>query len=461
MLILFALLFAAALGVRFLLTWRSQHQLVDEFSADLRNVIKVVHFATQRMSLSEERDKEALGRFVSEAVARHKALREISVVNIHQEIVASSNPAKVGKRLSETWRESIVEGEMHEEDTLDWYEVAIPIVREQKVIGQVSASILLGDATESLNKLFTDNVVVSLILFVAVSLASYMAIRKMSLPLQHLVAAARRVGSGDLSAKVPGTGRDEHAEVAIAFNAMIEKLQEQKQIEDRLHEMERRALLSETAATLAHEIRNPLNLINLTAGHLGRQFVPDAEKQRENYLKLVESLKVQVKHLNDMVNDFLAVGRPMKLQKGMVALAELVGQIEMLLKQHMVLKQAKLVCEFPPELRLWADQEQMRLVLLNLILNAIEVSPRGGNVVVSARESAGTVTIRVSDSGPGIQPDDLNRVFEPYYTKRPGGTGLGLTLARRIVEEHGGRIAATNNPDRGASLAVSLPAKEA
>ena len=296
-------------------------------------------------------------------------------------------------------------------------------------------------------------------LFLLVSLASFFAIRRISRPLQHLVLAARSVGAGDLSVKIPVEGTDEYAEVTSAFNMMTEKLLEQKTMEDRLRDMERRAILSETAATLAHEIRNPLNLVNLTAGHLARQFVPQAPDQRDAYLTLIENLKAQVKHLNAMVNAFLAAGKPVKLQKREFPATDLPAQIELLVKQELLNKKVSITADVPEGLMIFGDPEQVRLVLLNLTINAINASAANDVITITAREEAGVVSISVSDRGAGVTPDEFEKIFEPYYSKTPGGAGLALTLARRIVEVHGGHIRVTGNDDRGACFTVSLPRK--
>jgi signal transduction histidine kinase len=241
---------------------------------------------------------------------------------------------------------------------------------------------------------------------------------------------------------------------------MTEGLRKQKELEERLRDMERRSILAETAATLSHEIRNPLNLINLTADHIGHQYLPAAEDDRRAFLDLITNLKAQVQQLNRMVSNFLSIGKPMKIQKSAFHLDDLVLEVETLVKQQLVQKEISLRGEFPEGFQLYADQEQIRLVFLNLILNAIAAIDKKGAITLTAVGRANSSVVSVMDTGRGIPEESLPHIFEPYYSGRPGGTGLGLTLCHRIIEEHGGDLKAMNRPEGGMHFEITLPDKE-
>jgi signal transduction histidine kinase len=240
---------------------------------------------------------------------------------------------------------------------------------------------------------------------------------------------------------------------------MTQKLSAQKELEDKLRVFERRAILAEMASNLAHEIRNPLNLINLTADHLGHEFKPEGNEKLKTYSELIGSLKAEVQHLNKMVDEFLTIGRPSKLKKTKFSLRELFDQVQMLVKQQLIAKSIAFSIIGPKDATLVSDLEQMRLVILNLLLNAIEAVSRGGTIeiIIESRVEPKTLVLKIHDSGSGIPAENLELIFEAYFTNRPGGTGLGLALARRIVEEHGGTITASNNPDGGAQFEILLP----
>jgi signal transduction histidine kinase len=337
----------------------------------------------------------------------------------------------------------------------------MPIVRDKKVIGLVETSFIVNDFSDLLHRLYVRNIAVAASAFLVLFLMSSFVLYNLIRPLRRLTGAAESVASGDLSVRVDYKSRDEIGRLAATFNQMTAKLLELKDLEEKLRIMDRRAVLSETAATLAHEIRNPLNLINLTADHLSHTFLPQDPAQREAYEGMIASLKAEVRHLNTMVEEFMAIGKPIRIRKVSVSLSELLAQVELLVKQHLVSKQLSLRYAIPDPLQFSADREQMRLVFLNLLLNAIDASPQGGAVAVAAEKQAGATVVTVADRGPGIDPQYLERIFEPYFSKRPDGMGLGLAMARRIIEAHNGSITARNNEGGGASFEIRLPEGDA
>ncbi len=455
-LFIFGLLFAAAMTSILAFTIQLQRNLLNEVTSDIETVMRVVHFSTAQLSSGKPYDREALDRFILEA-SRHRAISEISVVGRNLEVVASSNPSKIGRKQQELLKEAMVKEKMESSDSISHYELTVPIMREQQVIGQVQATILMNNYSDLITDFNEKIFVLAILAFLLLLFLSYAVLNRMNRPLKALSEAAQKVAAGNYSGIPVVSGSDEFARVTESFNMMTNKLLEQKKLEERLHLLERRAILAETAALLAHEIRNPLNLINLTAGYLAKNYAPLEETKRQQYNSHFANLEAQVAQLNNMVNEFLAIGKPIKIEKQHFQAARLTDQIETLVKHQLIPKELQFVQEVPEELEMVADKEQMRLVLLNLVLNAVEVSPVGGTITLSV--SAGTsLKIRVTDTGSGIEESNLEKVFEPYFSKRPGGTGLGLALARRIVEEHNGTICASNRQNSpGACFEISLP----
>ena len=237
----------------------------------------------------------------------------------------------------------------------------MPIVRDKKVIGLVETSFIVNDFSDLLHRLYVRNIAVAATAFLVLFLMSSFVLYNLIRPLRRLTGAAESVASGDLSVRVDYKSRDEIGRLAATFNQMTAKLLELKDLEEKLRIMDRRAVLSETAATLAHEIRNPLNLINLTADHLSHTFLPQAPGQREAYEGMIASLKAEVRHLNTMVEEFMAIGKPIRIRKVSVSLSELLAQVELLVKHPLVSKQLSLRYALPDLLQFSADREQCAL----------------------------------------------------------------------------------------------------
>ena len=461
LLLLFTAFFIAVVGLVLAIGMRTEHQLVDDVEKDLMNIVNTVRFSTQKLSAERGADRAALERFIGVA-QQNKAIREISVVGSTEEVIASSNPKEVGQHHALSGQEIVVREQVGSQKRVPHkvhYDIRVPLFRGDHVVGLVQASLEVEDYHYLLRQWYLKNLLIAAGAMLFAFAAVFIVINRLNRPLRRLVAAADQAASGDLTVHLPPGQRDEMGKLTQSFNEMIQKLAEQQELESKLRILERRAMLVEMTSNLAHEIRNPLNLINLTADHLGGQFQPDGDERRKAFQELIQALKTEVRQLNQMVTDFLNIGRPSKIKRTRFAFMELFAEVERAVKIQLLSKEISFECSGCTELEMSADKEQMRLVILNLLLNAIQAVPRNGRIVIGVERSAGSgeTVISVTDSGHGIPPEDLSNIFEPYFTKRPGGTGLGLALVRRAIEEHGGRIRASNTPEGGARFEITLP----
>ncbi|HUI91152.1 MAG TPA: ATP-binding protein [Chitinivibrionales bacterium] len=460
--LVFAPFLIAAVGLMLFFTMQFEKSIVKMFEDDIQDIVHTVHYSTQKLTSKKGRDTEALEHFI-EDVKSSTSAREVSVVGSSQKIVASSNPKKVGQKHNLlSGKEIIVRAQYGAEDSggrpVRYDNVQVPIVRDNQVIGLLQTSIVVNDSKSLVRQLNLRTLYIASVALVIMFIVSFIVLYNLNKPLRQLSVAAEHVASGDLSGELRHSGHDEIGRLTKSFNSMTQQLRVQKQLEDRLRSLERHAILSEMASSLAHEIRNPLNLINLTADHLGHDYLPSDEERRKSYSELLAGLKAEVQQLNKMVNEFLTIGRPSQLKKTTFTVAELFGQIQILIKQQMMAKRISVKFAGNTSQELFADIEQMRLVFLNLLLNAIEAVSDDGSISLAVEHTAeNNVCIKFMDNGPGIAPENLERIFEPYFSKRPGGTGLGLSLSRRIVEEHGGTLTAENRPLGGAQFTLVLP----
>ena len=227
----------------------------------------------------------------------------------------------------------------------------------------------------------------------------------------------------------------------------------QRKANESLRRAERLKTLGEMAAGMAHEVKNPLAAIRSSAQILaGHATGKDAV-----FAGIVVS---EVDRLNKVVNEFLEYARPAPLRREPVRLSAVLDSCLELLAP--VIKQARVAVErtYPAdEGTVDADPNQLRQVFLNLILNAVQAVGNKGCVAASIRQSGHETRVTVKDNGPGIPPDKLKNVFEPFFTTKPGGTGLGLPIAQRIVAEHGGRLVIESAPGAGTTVTVILPGR--
>ncbi len=282
-------------------------------------------------------------------------------------------------------------------------------------------------------------------------------------PIKFLSVGARRVAGGDFSFQVPTSGRpDEMGELTELFNEMTVKLGRTRELEAQLYNAEKAVVVSRLASAIAHEIRNPLNYINLTLDHLRATFSPNDPEKQQKFDGLTKQLKVEVARINSRITEFLNYSRPVKLDPQPIdlfaAASDAMKIFEVQAADSNVVTRVEKQGEVP---RVMADPESLRSALTNLIINSFQaMDGNGGNIsVVLSSEDNGRARIEVSDSGRGIAPEDISKVFEPYYSTKETGTGLGLAIVKKAVDDHDGTISAKSKVGEGTTFTITLPAE--
>lgn len=224
---------------------------------------------------------------------------------------------------------------------------------------------------------------------------------------------------------------------------------------ERMKHSERLYAAGQLAAGLAHEIRNPIAAITGAAGILERH--PDHAEKRKT---CVEIISKECARLNRLLSTFLDFARPRLPSFQRTRLEPLAASVNELARHAANPRSAVLRCEFDESLpEVECDSEQIKQVLLNLLINAIQASSGDGEIVVSARHGENSVIVSVRDQGCGMTPEQMQRLFDPFFTTKETGTGLGLPVAFQIIQQHGGRIWAEPNPDCGMTFSFELPLK--
>jgi signal transduction histidine kinase len=216
---------------------------------------------------------------------------------------------------------------------------------------------------------------------------------------------------------------------------------------------ERLSAMGQLTAGLAHEIRNPLASIEGAVAVVQRE--RQSEERRQEFLDIIRK---ESRRLNQLLTTFLNFARPSPPDLKAVEIEGLLDSVIVLAQHAGEANLRDLKKNIQPGLsRLECDPEQLKQVLFNLVMNAMQASPPGGTVILAAREDANKVTIDVQDQGCGISNDCLDRVFDPFFTTKEAGTGLGLSTAYQIVSQHGGTLTVARNSPNGVTMRVSLP----
>lgn len=226
-----------------------------------------------------------------------------------------------------------------------------------------------------------------------------------------------------------------------------------RRMEKRLQSQERLAALGEMAASVAHEIRNPLGTIEGFARLLRRDLAAMPAP-----LRLAERIVEGAQNLNYVITNLLTYARPMHLQVAPVSVATIFAYCRETLEDRAARTGVCLVMNSPePDIAFRGDYRQITQAILNLGINAIEACEASGTVHISATETHNTVSLHVRDNGCGMDALHVSKVFDPFFTSKEGGTGLGLSLSRKIIDIHGGEITITSAPGEGSLFSVELP----
>ena len=341
------------------------------------------------------------------------------------------------------------------------------IRRGQELIAKVNGIIALTSRNLESNTqaVFGQIAITKAMLFLLIAMGplilmtlGFLFVRALTSPVNTLLTATRRLKGGALDYRIEGL-KDEFGELATSFNEMAGSLKEQMK---KMRRTEQMVVVGELAAGLGHEVKNPLAGIKAAVNLLSEELTLNKE-DRDLFSRIVE----QVGRLEALMKGFLNFAKPPKPQWERVSVNEVLETtIDFYQVSHQPSLQAfggidirKSMDEGLP--RTMADPMQLQQVFLNLFLNAGDAMPDGGTLAVRSLydASADSIRIDIKDTGAGIDPEILGRIFSPFLTTKTKGTGLGLAICKQMVEQHGGSIGAENDPAGGALFRIALPVK--
>ncbi len=375
-----------------------------------------------------------------EDLGRQSGVAGVALLDRDLTVLASSDASAVGRReedafLREAWQSAGVQGRRWtRSDGREIYEVVKPFALEKKQVGLV----------------------------------------RLDLSTEGLVGVARQAQQSILWYSLGLLGAGIVGAVAI-FWLQARHLAERRALEAAVTREQRLSAVGNLAAGVAHEIRNPLNAISIGLQRLRKEFAPPEASARSEYDRFAGIMQAEVGRLNTIVDRFLSLARPSRLTLTEEPLVKVLEELVTLLSSQASAQAVRIEPELQlGEARVRMDRQQLTHAFMNVMLNAIQAMPGGGTLQVHASvlppDRAGVsghssvptrvVQVVVSNTGPGIAPEHLDRIFEPYFTTRESGTGLGLTLTHKIVEEHGGRIRVESQTGSGAAFIITLPVVE-
>jgi signal transduction histidine kinase len=291
------------------------------------------------------------------------------------------------------------------------------------------------------------------IIGIAIFLAQSMG-RIILKPIKKLLNATEEVSKGNLEIKIEHYSKDEIQTLINGFNSMIENLKRQQK---EIAEMSKKIAWTEMARRIAHEIKNPLTPILLSAEQILKVYEDKSSHLDKTVKESAEYIIREAEHLRKIAQEFLIFSKEEELKKEKFNLKEIITK-EISPYKKTFQKKIKFIEIFPEkDVYIYADREKLKISLRNVIINSIEAIHKKGEIKIRVWIEKNWINIEISDTGEGIKKEFLEKIFEPYFSTKEGGTGLGLSIAKKIIEQHKGEIKISSEIGKGTITLIKLP----
>ncbi len=271
-------------------------------------------------------------------------------------------------------------------------------------------------------------------------------------PIRRLTNATRQIGSGRLDFRVPHQSTDEMGQLEQAFEQMTENL---RRTQEEMMRTQREVAWREMAKQVAHEIKNPLTPMKLALQHLRQAYADGVKNFEDLFHQVSNTLLEQIDTLNRIASEFSHYAKMPERQPQACDVTAILREAINLHRQNERITFKEQYDD--ANAAVIADREELRRVFINIVKNSIQAIPGEGKITVTCRSKDGTVEVRIMDTGLGIPPEVLSRIFEPNFSTKTEGTGLGLAIVKQIIDESHGTIRVTSEPGRGTSVTINLP----
>lgn len=481
LLLILALLLVATLGVQYYLNLLTQQENNDLREAQSQALVSGIAIGSNGIT-SQEYMQDLIKRddqpFFDDSVTDR--IKDVIIINNQWKITDSLNPdylpttddqnnivyknlsdltdlpplmegPRIGPDISNFPNRRVAASQMNDDEAH-----AIPI---ETSLGRYYVMVLLKNDRSAAARRAAQPLIYTLAILLVSAIITFLLVWRFSRPIADLSHAARQVAEGNLKVRVPTSSDDELGRLAANFNDMTSELAKKRDIEAQLQQAEKSAVVGRLGSAIAHEIRNPLNYINLTLDHLRSKYAPPEPDRRETFEKLTSQLKAEVARINQQITDFLNYSRPATARLVPLGIRAVIEDSIRIVEAQAADNYISIsVVESEDVSPIMGDAEFLRSVFNNLFINAVQaMGSEGGKLSIKLSPAGSMVRIEIADTGSGIPPENLPKIFEPYFSTKETGTGLGLAITYKIVEIHNGTIEVDSQLGKGTQFTILLP----
>ena len=442
-------------------SYQSQNAIMDEFIKRGNSLVKNLSLNAELEILIENRT--ALEN-LAENLLQEREVQAVKIMNDNRQLLVDlSKPEKLDNKYKELLSITVTrESDENISDrfflSLEESENARSDENGKQIIGYVEVLFSKKGIYDTINTMRRNMLFLAILATViGCALALYFSISIVK-PLGRLATATTRIAHGDWEAKLPIDTLDEVGQLTDSFNkmseALIKKREELEETYKELAKRERMAEIGNFSMMIAHELKNPLGIIKGSVDIIAK----DGTKAKVRKT-MIEYIQDEVRRLNRLVEDFLSFARPNPAHKSLVDINKMITKIINLIPlPEFKEKEISLDMQLSKEIsKANVDEHQINQAIVNLINNAIQAIPKKGEIILKTEKSENGILITIMDTGIGIPDEEKEKVFEPFFTKKQRGTGLGLAVVKKIMDNHNGEIKITDRERGGTAFSLLLP----
>jgi hypothetical protein len=471
LLLILLFVLAISLGALFVIYARTEEMLIEKVTANLDDLTTAIQTSVEELTQPGDSSQRLKG-YVE--ILKKRGIRDIDIIGDDSQVIASSNPTKIGTKENprnlrkaapgqeKTARKKDIVitarlGEESKNESQRIYNAIMPVSIKGKSLGIIRISMILDDYKYLQRRNQLKRILATLFAFTIGIIVSLILADQYTDPIKKIAKASKKIAQGKLVKIRDSNRKDEIGVLVRSFNDMVDKLGERKELEDRLKKTEQLSMIGQLASGIAHEVRNPLNFLSLSIGHIKERLAEEGMSKSDDINDLLDNLRKEIYRVNELINNFLFLGKPIVLNREWV-LPEALMEDALYMVRDKVRDAIDIRTASPEDrMSIFCDRDYMRLCLINLILNSAQAIEDRGSITVRFDIENGMACIAVTDNGKGVEGEDMEKVFEPYYSTKKLGIGLGLTITKRLVEEHGGTISAESIPGERTTVTIKVP----